>query len=176
MLWGIGARQGVQGKLGSQPGTIGKPGEARTRKGIILPELDFPRNQRDTPDLKLHLESRGGRNVFTAYGEDFVELNKVTRYEHSVVVLPDSVIEDWGRAGFAGLVADDFARLAALEPGIVLLGTGTQQRFPSPQLLRPLIEARIGFEIMDVHAACRTYNILTGEGRLVAAALLFDAP
>jgi uncharacterized protein len=41
-------------------------------------------------------------------------------------------------------------------------------------LLRPLIEAGIGFEVMDVAAACRTYNILATEGRAVAAALLFD--
>jgi uncharacterized protein len=43
-------------------------------------------------------------------------------------------------------------------------------------LLRPLIEARIGYEVMDVAAACRTYNLLTSEGRKVAAALLFDRP
>ena len=48
--------------------------------------------------------------------------------------------------------------------------------FPSPALLRPLIEARIGYEVMDVAAACRTYNLLTSEGRKVAAALLFDRP
>ena len=48
------------------------------------------------------------------------------------------------------------------------------QRFPAPAVMRPLIEAKIGFEIMDLPAACRTYNILMGENRNVAAALFFD--
>ena len=60
-------------------------------------------------------------------------------------------------------------------PELLLLGTGERQRFPAPGLLRPLIEARIGFEVMDLPAACRTFNILMAEGRLVAAALLIEA-
>lgn len=54
------------------------------------------------------------------------------------------------------------------------MGTGRRQRFPNPALLRPLMEARIGFEFMDLPAACRTYNILVAESRAVALALLFD--
>lgn len=61
-----------------------------------------------------------------------------------------------------------------LAPEVVIVGTGARQRFPAPQLLRPLIEAGIGFEVMDLAAACRTYNILASEGRAVAAALLLD--
>jgi uncharacterized protein len=54
----------------------------------------------------------------------------------------------------------------------VILGTGRRQRFPRTELLAPLVKARIGWEVMDTGAACRTYNILLGEGRNVAAALL----
>jgi uncharacterized protein len=68
----------------------------------------------------------------------------------------------------------DLRRLLDFSPELVLLGTGPRQRFPRPALLRPLIEARVGFEVMDLQAACRTFNILVGEGRRVAAALLFD--
>lgn len=124
--------------------------------------------------MKLHLDVRDTKNLFTGYGDGFVELNKSVRYERSIVVLPDTVVEDWGTSGFDGLQTADFERLAALEPGVLLLGTGLQQRFPAAALLRPLMIAGIGFEIMDMLAACRTYNILTGEGRRVAAALLFD--
>ena len=66
------------------------------------------------------------------------------------------------------------ARLAGLGTEIVILGTGLRQRFPAPQLLRPLMQARIGFEVMDLGSACRTYNLLVAEHRAVAAALLFD--
>jgi len=65
--------------------------------------------------------------------------------------------------------------LRDLKPEVVVVGTGTRQRFPSPQVLRPLIEANIGYEIMDLAAACRTFNILATEGRAVVAALVFDA-
>ena len=57
---------------------------------------------------------------------------------------------------------------------IVLLGTGKRQRFPPPALMQPLIDARVGYEIMNLQAACRTYNIVMAEGRRAAAALLFD--
>jgi uncharacterized protein len=56
----------------------------------------------------------------------------------------------------------------------VLLGTGQRLRFPAPRLTRCLSVARVGIEVMDTPAACRTYNILMGEGRRVLAALLFD--
>jgi len=59
---------------------------------------------------------------------------------------------------------------------VLLLGTGPQLRFPRAELWRPvsrrLAEARVGLEVMDAQAACRTYNILVAEGRKVAAALL----
>ena len=64
--------------------------------------------------------------------------------------------------------------MRALDPEVVLLGTGSRQRFPHPRLSRPLADARIGLEVMSTAAACRTYNILMAEGRKVAAALLVE--
>ena len=68
--------------------------------------------------------------------------------------------------------AGDFKFLLALEPEIVLLGTGATLRFPRPALSHCLTQAHIGLEVMDTAAACRTYNILVAEGRRVLAALL----
>lgn len=64
--------------------------------------------------------------------------------------------------------------LATLEdkPNILLLGTGAQQKFPDPELIKPIIESGTGFEVMDTAAACRTYNLLVSEGRHVVATLL----
>jgi len=59
-----------------------------------------------------------------------------------------------------------------LQPDIVVLGTGASLRFPHPRLTRALLEQRIGLEVMDTAAACRTFNILAAEGRRVAAALM----
>ena len=63
-------------------------------------------------------------------------------------------------------------QLVAAQPEVVLLGTGSRIRFPASAVLRPLIDARIGYEIMDTGAACRTYGVLLAEGRQVLAALI----
>jgi uncharacterized protein len=123
--------------------------------------------------LKLHLSNVSGVNAFTGYGEDYVMVNR-QRYGRSLVVLRERILSDWRPAAFEQLNAADFARLAELAPEIVLLGTGSRLRFPRPELTRPLIEARIGLEVMDLRAACRTFNILAAEERKVAAALLFN--
>lgn len=121
--------------------------------------------------MKLHLEAGGGLNAFSGYGEGYVSVNG-ERHAASVIVMPREVIAGWAPARFDDLAAEHFAALAAREIDIVLLGTGARLRFPRPETIRPLVEARMGVEVMDVHAACRTYNILMGEGRKVAAALV----
>jgi uncharacterized protein len=82
-------------------------------------------------------------------------------------------LSDWQVAGFAELTLAHFERLRALQPEVVLLGTGDKLQFPAAELLAPLIQAQIGVEVMDRAAACRTFNLLAGDGRNVVAALLF---
>jgi uncharacterized protein len=123
--------------------------------------------------MKLHLETTTGTNLITGYGADHVLINR-ERHMGNLVILADRLVPGWAPGGFAGLTEADFAAIAPLKPEILLIGTGRRQRFPPPALLRPLIEARIGFEVMDLAAACRTYNILVSESRAVAVALLFD--
>jgi uncharacterized protein len=122
--------------------------------------------------VKLHASLASGVNTFTGYGEDYVMVNGVRR-DSSVVVLRDR-IEEWSASAFDALSAEDFAFLKDLDVEIVLLGTGPRQRFPHPRLTAALAQAGIGLEVMDVQAACRTYNILVAEERKVAAALLFE--
>jgi uncharacterized protein len=120
--------------------------------------------------VKLHAAGPTGFNTITGYGEGYVKVNG-ERQESSVIVLPDRIVP-WPATAFDTLTAEDFSFLKQLTPEIVLLGTGARQRFPHPRLTAPLAEARIGLEVMDVQAACRTYNILVAEERKVAAALL----
>ena len=122
--------------------------------------------------MKLHASHAGGHNVVTGYGEGYVVVNG-ERHESSLLVLPDQVI-DWPAESFDSLTERDFEVFEGLDVDIVLLGTGTKQRFPHPSLTAALRDARIGVEVMDVQAACRTYNILVAEERKVAAALLFE--
>ena len=94
------------------------------------------------------------------------------RYERSLVVLPDQPVKTWDVGGLDTLGEDDLDFLGGLGVEIVLLGTGENLRFLQPRLLQSLAQARIGVEVMDTRAACRTYNILVAEGRKVAAALI----
>ena len=120
--------------------------------------------------MKFHLTTTAG-NVFTGYGEGYVEVNKV-RYEANLIVTPDTVETTWAPGGFESLSRDDFANLLKTNPEIVLLGTGKSIRFPHPRLTVDLLAARVGIEVMDCAAACRTFNVLAAEGRRVVAALV----
>jgi uncharacterized protein len=122
--------------------------------------------------MKLNLEQHPDLKLVTGYGADHLMINKV-RHDGNVILTRDRVLA-WAPDGFDALVAEDFVALRDLAPEVVIIGTGARLRFPSPQVLRPLIDAGIGFEVMDFAAACRTYNILATEGRAVAAALMFD--
>ena len=81
---------------------------------------------------------------------------------------------DWACQSFNDLTAAHFAVLAEQQPELVIFGSGGRIRFPKPAWLAPLFEKRIGIETMDTQAACRTYNILAGEGRDVLLAVLIE--
>ncbi len=121
--------------------------------------------------MKFERDSAEGRNTFSGYGDGYV-LVGAKRYTASLVVSGDRVIEEWPAASIDALTADHLAAIVELSPEIVLLGTGAAFTFPEPSLLAPLYKANIGVEVMDTPAACRTYNILLGEGRNVVAALI----
>jgi uncharacterized protein len=120
--------------------------------------------------MKFHLQ-RPTANVVTGMGPGWVRVGD-TEYRENIVVLPDAVVPEWAPNGFAQLGEADFASLLSYNPEMVLLGTGSKQVFPHPRLLKSLSAARIGVEVMDTPAACRTFNILAAEDRRVAAALI----
>jgi uncharacterized protein len=121
--------------------------------------------------MKLHRSSPAAAQTITAYGEGYVAVNGERRAT-SAVVTPERTVA-WENRTFDALTREDFSFLAGLGVDIVLLGTGPRQRFPQPRLTAPLAEAGVGLEVMDLKAACRTYNILVAEERKVGLALLF---
>lgn len=92
--------------------------------------------------------------------------------ETSVLIAGPVLERDWPPQTFEALLPEHLEAVLALEPEIVLLGTGERQRFPGRQFMRELLEKGIGLEVMDTASACRTYHVLMAEGRRVVAALL----
>ena len=111
------------------------------------------------------------------YGSGWVGLGSngvAEKITHSIVIGSRGEKFDWNCENFNALTEQHFALLAATQPELVIFGSGTRLRFPPPAFMRLLMQKRIGLETMDTLAACRTYNILAGEGRQVIAALLIE--
>ncbi|MEN9417246.1 MAG: hypothetical protein RI988_866 [Pseudomonadota bacterium] len=113
-------------------------------------------------------------NLITRHDPDRVWVG-ASGYAHSVLVPWQGVVQAWPARTPGELQPAHFEQLLALRPELVVFGSGTRLRFLPPALYRALIEARVGMETMDTAAACRTYNVLAGEGRAVVAALLLEA-
>ncbi|MES1979190.1 MAG: Mth938-like domain-containing protein [Pseudomonadota bacterium] len=112
------------------------------------------------------------------YGPGWVGLGSngvAEKIERSIVIGSRGEKFEWKCARFEDLTEAHFALLAETQPELVIFGSGTRLRFPPPAFMRALMQKRIGIETMDTLAACRTYNILAGEGRQVIAALLIEA-
>lgn len=132
--------------------------------------LQLPSGALTSPPMKFHLQAPT-LNVVTGTGPGWVRVG-TTEYRDNVVLLPDSVVPGWAVQGLDALAETDFEGLLIHGPEMVLLGTGERQRFFHPRLTRALAAARIGVEVMDTRAACRTFNILVAEDRRVAAAII----
>ena len=119
--------------------------------------------QPDKPDVQ----------SISGYGPGWVSVlgEKITA---SVVIGSRGQRFDWSCQSFDDLTAAHFAVLAGQSPELVIFGSGERIRFPNPPWLAPLYARRIGIETMDTNAACRTYNILAGEGRDVLLAVLIE--
>lgn len=123
--------------------------------------------------MKLHSQDNQQYQTVTGYDAKGVEIN-AKRYEFSVLVMPEVEPRAWPVTRFEDLTAEHFAAIAQDQPDVVILGTGERQRFVHPRLIASLSGKQVGVESMDSHAACRTYNILMGEGRKVTLALIIE--
>jgi uncharacterized protein len=113
--------------------------------------------------------------TLTAHGPGWVAVNN-ERIANSAVVGSRGERFAWACSRFEELGAEHFAQLASLGAELIIFGSGARIRFPQPAWIQPLMARRTGVETMDTGAACRTYNILAGEGRHVVAALLIERP
>ena len=122
-------------------------------------QLDY-----DRPDYSYVLRAADGASAL---------VNERT-LARSFVIAPDELVEDWAVSDASALTAADLAPVLALQPEVVVLGTGQRQVFPPASVMGACLSRGIGIEVMANQAAARTFHVLAGEGRKVVAALILE--
>ena len=110
-------------------------------------------------------------NVIRGYGPGELRINDAV-FSTSMIVASEAIHAAPALVDAAGLAPEHAAQLIALQPEVVLIGTGRRQVFPAAAFGAQFLQAGIGFEVMDTGAACRTFNVLVSEQRRVAALLI----
>ncbi|OIQ68064.1 hypothetical protein GALL_503470 [mine drainage metagenome] len=123
--------------------------------------------------MKLQPDLAPDTQMVSAYGPGYVEINGM-RLTASCVFAPQQAPRIWEVEHIAGLDAAHIDLLLDPLPEVILIGTGQRQHLLPQAMMRQLMARRIGWEVMDTAAACRTYNVLAGEGRHVLAALIIE--
>lgn len=125
--------------------------------------------------MKFQPDQLEGVNNITHYDPDRLRINAES-FTSSVLVPWVGTPVAWNAASTDELTPAHFEAILALDPEVVIFGSGPRMKFVSPALYRVLIERRVGIETMDSGAACRTYTVLANEGRRVVAAILLGTP
>ena len=117
----------------------------------------------------------GSGNYIQSVSAELVRINGRDFRGH-VIVSAERILADWNPRPIAEMQVEDFQAALEGQPETILFGSGAKHRFVSNFLLTAIMSQGIGFEVMSTAAACRTYNLLLGEGRQVVAALLLPEP
>jgi uncharacterized protein len=121
--------------------------------------------------MRFTQDSSSATRLIRAYGGGEIRINDDT-YRESVIVSASTVVVAADIRDMNDLAGFDASRLLALDPELVLLGTGQRQIFPAAAFRAQFLSGGIGFEVMDTGAACRTFNVLVSEQRRVVALLM----
>lgn len=135
--------------------------------------------------MKFTREQSEGLYTVHAYRHDEVSVNALQGdkerdedgrlvLHRSFIISPQKLLQQWPVMAISQLREEDLTPLHELKPEVLLLGTGRSLQFPAAGQLAYLVGLGVGYEVMDSAAACRTYNILVGEGRQVAAAIILE--
>ena len=124
--------------------------------------------------MKFTQQRPDGAHLIRRYGADFIVIGE-REIRASCIVTPTQ-IEAWTPRSVDEMTPESLQPLFALEPEVVVLSTGATQKFPRAALRAEFATRKIGLEVMEIGAACRTYNVLVGEDRRVLAAVLLPGP
>lgn len=121
--------------------------------------------------MKFTQHTPSGLNLIRRYGAEFVTVGE-QELRSSCIVGASTLIRDWPPSDVASLTDAHLVPLFELAPEVVVLSTGVRQQFPPAALRAQFAVRKIGLEVMEIGAACRTYNVLVTEERKVFAAIL----
>lgn len=121
--------------------------------------------------MKLQLDSGSAQYLIHGYCDESVTING-RELRASFILSPDALVEDWFPQAVRQLAREHVEQIILHQPEVVILGTGLRTQFPSADVMKPLLAAAIGYEVMDTRAACRCYAVMVSEGRRVVAAML----
>lgn len=117
--------------------------------------------------MKFTLESSSALSVRSVANGQFLIGDQV--WSDPIALTPGGVLQDWAAPSLADLSIESLSSLLELGPELLIVGTGSQQILPSRDLMFGMARAGVGLELMDTPAAARTFNVLLGEDRSVAA-------
>jgi len=121
--------------------------------------------------MRFTQDSSSSPYLIRAYGSGELRVNDDI-HRGTVILSASTLVSVPEIRDINDLVVLDLSRILALEPELVLLGTGARQIFPAASFRAQFLSAGIGFEAMDTGAACRTFNVLVAEQRRVVALLM----
>jgi uncharacterized protein len=121
--------------------------------------------------MRFTQDSSSATNLVRAYADGELRVNDDV-YRSSIIVSASAVHATPDIRDMKDLAGLDPSRILALDPELVLLGTGPRQIFPAASFRAQFLSAGIGVEVMDTGAACRTFNVLVAEQRRVVALLM----
>lgn len=126
-------------------------------------------------DMKISRESLPGevRYAVRGYGDEGIRINDAV-YTASLILAPDHLDPEWQPRPIADWEPADLDPLLALEPEILLIGSGEHIHLLGTVFQAHALRHGVGIEVMDTPAACRTFNVLTSEERRVVAGLIID--
>lgn len=121
--------------------------------------------------MEIALDSTADKYLVRSYQPGKITINNIT-YTENLILTPQTIISPWLAKSLDHLSNEHIELILKLNPSVVIFGSGSEMVLPIPSLMHLFQAKNIGIEIMNTHAACRTYNVLVSEDRAVVAAMI----
>lgn len=118
--------------------------------------------------MELTLDSGNNQYTLSAHERGKIKINE-TDYTKSLILSPNHLIPDWSPTSPNEITLETLQPILELKPDLVIIGTGETPFFAKQEWLAFFYQHKIGIEVMTTQAACRTFTILSSEGRNVVA-------